>query len=67
MVLFWIEETTPDAVNAQFIATYLVAFCIPVTVYELGKVPVSATLLPTMFVVPDPALLEKPIVFPVIV
>ena len=39
----------------------------PVVVYEPGKVPVSATLFPTKFVVPVPEELANPIMLPVIV
>jgi hypothetical protein len=48
-------------------AIYLVALAVPVVVYELGNVPVKATLLPTIFVVPVPDELANPIMLPVIV
>jgi hypothetical protein len=61
------EETAPADKKEQLMAIYLVAFEVPVVVYALGKVPVRATELPTILVVPVPAELANPIIFPVIV
>ena len=61
IVLLWINEFVPPAVNAQFMAIYLVVFAfVVVTVYALGKVPVTAVVLPSRLVVPVPAALAKP-------
>ncbi len=67
MVLLSIWETTPPAVKLQLRAIYLVALVVPVAVNELGNVPVGATELPMMLVVPVPVELANPITFPVIV
>jgi hypothetical protein len=55
-VLPCISDTAPAAVKVQLMAIYLVALAVPVVVYEFGKVPVSATVLPIILVVPVPVL-----------
>lgn len=68
IVLFCIDDIAPAAVNAQLIATYLVALAVPPEVYELGNVPPSEPeVIPIMLVVPVPLELLYPITLPVIV